>query len=131
MQVGCHKETDSVHLVVYQGNPLSVQLHGLQKTLKNDSCLFPCDNLPAKRSSSSCVHNQRTTSSLKWQAYYAKWLYVYQAINNGCVQNQWTTSTIKGRATICCTVTHCTGWVWLYENLLSAIVLCLFLYLFK
>ena len=35
LQVGCHKETESAHLVAYQVNQLSLGLHRLQKTLIN------------------------------------------------------------------------------------------------
>ena len=38
-QVGCHKETDSDHLLVYQINPLSL---GLQKTLINHKMKAIC-----------------------------------------------------------------------------------------
>ena len=39
--IGCHKETDSIHHAVYQGHP------------QEEHCLFPCDNLPAKHSTSN------------------------------------------------------------------------------
>ena len=48
----CHKETDSVDLVVYQVNQLSLGLHTSNNIIQpqDEHCLFPCDNLPAKRS---------------------------------------------------------------------------------
>ena len=36
LEVGCHKETDSVPLLDVPGK------------LHDECCLFPCDNLPAK-----------------------------------------------------------------------------------
>ena len=48
LQIGCHKETDSAHLVVYQLGTGEAS-NNIQP--QDEPCgVFPCDNLPAKHS---------------------------------------------------------------------------------
>ena len=48
LQVGCHKETDSVHPVAINYHWTFVGLKDIDR-LHDGYCLFPCDNLHAKR----------------------------------------------------------------------------------